>query len=217
MKTINKLLALVMILSIVLVPLTVFSDDSEAVVNFDQNCKVTDEFTDMGGGSITVYLKNDASTSVTVKVEAKCGDSVRAWADVTIGPKVDGVDGKASQKLSWNEDSAGSKYIDVYVYDGDETKHNSVTINVSHSIWKDTTTYLVIIIVIIVVVIGLWIAIRGVPGTKKKEKDQPQQTKVFTQMEEERKARKNAGQTESVPVEKQTYDASQSKRKSKRR
>ncbi|MFA6710697.1 MAG: hypothetical protein WCR24_05635 [Candidatus Methanomethylophilaceae archaeon] len=208
MSKFNKILVLAIVLSMAIVPLAL-SGSSDAKVDFSQETQITQSFDDMNAGKITVYLQNDGDTAKTVTVTVvnyEDGKQLAIAENVSVPAKSGDVNGTTDCVLSFSFGSSGERYVIVSVYDGDTVVTDSLNIEVSHSIWKDSTTYIVIIVVIIIIAIAIFLKMRGLPGSKK-ESDTSEKT--FTTMDDERKSKKNSRDKESVettPVEKQIYN-----------
>jgi hypothetical protein len=226
MVSIKQIIAMAIVLALAVVPISI-SDSSDATVNFGDDPTVTGEFSDMGSGTLKVTVYNDGSSEQTITVKVvnySNKDNILASKDVAVPAKSGDNNGTATVSLSWSYGDSGTKYVIVNLLDSEGTTISSdgpIAINVSHSIWKDTTTYVVIIIVVIVIAIGIFIKMRGLPGKKKDDDkvDDKKSAKTFTKMEEEKKNKKSGSDVSGTPAvaEKQTYDSSESKRKSKRR
>lgn len=226
MSSLKKILAMAIILSLTIVPIAL-TDGSDAKVDFANEAKITTGFSDMGAGTVTVSLYNDGDSVQTVTVAIlnydDAGHPTLAKTQVTV-PAATTVgevktNGTASCDLSFSFGNSGLKYVVVNITDSKDKiiSSESLDINVSHSLWKDTTTYIVIVIVVIVIAIVAYIAIRGVPGKKKKASSSD---KTFTKMEAEKKSKKNGSVeiTESTSAKKQTYtEENDGKRSSKRK
>lgn len=215
-----KMLALAMVLAMALAPLA-FADGSDAKLTFSQDAEVTGGFNDMSAGTVTVHLANkgEEPMKVTVVVWNYTRDDQLASEEAVVpahtpGPEgEDPVPGTTECKLSFSFGSAGTKYvkIDVLGSDGEpiEGLSNDLTIEVAHSLWKDATTYVIIVVVVLAVGIALWLKLRGTPRADKG-------AKTFTELEEERKARK-AGKKPAKVAEKKTYTEAPDKPRAKRK
>lgn len=208
MSKFNKILVLAIVLSMAIVPLAL-SGSSDAKVDFSQETQVTQSFDDMSAGKITVYLQNDGDTAKTVTVTVvnyEDGEQLAIAENVSVPAKSGDVNGTADCILSFSFGSSGERYVIVSIDDGDTVVTDSLNIDVSHSIWKDSTTYIVIVVVIIIIAIAIFLKMRGLPGSKK-ETDASEKT--FTTMDDERKAKKSGKDKEIVetaPAEKQIYN-----------
>ena len=215
MKTAYKLFAVLAVLAIALMPLIAAAEESDATVNRVGQCQ-TSGFTDYDKGTLKITLSNDDSTDVDVKVRVydfgyTDKDHLRAEKDATLEAA-----GNTVVSLSWGYGSSGTKQVDVYVYAFDSesseigeilTKENCVEINVSHSIWKNSVTYIVIVLIIIVAIVAIILFIRS---GKKTKADTTMADKTFTKMHRERTAKKTAS------AEKKEYTSSGNRsRKSK--
>lgn len=205
----KKLLAVAAILIVAIVPF--IADDSDAAVTRDGQCTYSG-FTDFDNGTLTIKLKNSDSTAVNVTVRAfEFGNHDKVLDEKTAEIAADSA--VTEVKLSWGYGSSGTKYVDVYVYDSDGNKisaacEDCVAIEVSHSIWKNSVTYIVIAIIIIAIIVAIILYIRS---TKKTKADSTMADKTFTKMHNEKVARKS-----TATAEKKEYKSSGSRtRKSK--
>ena len=194
MRTIYKLFAVLAVLAIALVPI-VAAEESDATVKRVGQCE-TSGFTDYDKGTLRITLNNDETTPVNVIVK------VYDFADQSV-TRADKVAELAANdntvvSLSWGYGSSGVKQVDVYVYAYDvesETigdvlaQENCVEIDVSHSIWKNSVTYIVIVVIIIVIIIAIILFIRS---GKKTKADSTMADKTFTKMHREKTAKKSA-------------------------
>ena len=206
----KKLFAILAILAVAIVPF-IAADDSDAAVTRDGQC-TTSGFTDYDKGTLTITLKNTDDTAVTVTVKVyEFGDHDNVLDDTTA--EIPANSEGSEVKLSWGYGSSGTKYVDVYVYDSDGNKistacEDCVAIEVSHSIWKNSVTYIVIAIIIIAIIVAIILYIRS---TKKTKADSTMADKTFTKMHNEKVARKS-----TATAEKKEYKSSGSRtRKSK--
>lgn len=182
-------------------------DDSFAVEDVEKTKEpVWGGFTDVDSGYFKVFLKNNTAADIEVKIvvfNPVSGDE----ADTLIATApADGAEHE--YKLTFSYSSEGTKTVsykvlnnatgDVYFSEG------AFEISVSHSMWKDATTYIAIIIVIIVVVILIYFVMRG--RTAKRLEKAP--VKSFTELDAERKAKK-AGKV----AEKKTYSPGEKKKR----
>ena len=212
MRTIYKLFAVLAVLAIALIPI-VAAEESDATVKRVGQCE-TSGFTDYDKGTLRITLNNDETTPVNVIVK------VYDFADQSV-TRADKVAELAANdntvvSLSWGYGSSGVKQVDVYVYAYDvesETigdvlaQENCVEIDVSHSIWKNSVTYIVIVVIIIVIIIAIILFIRS---GKKTKADSTMADKTFTKMHREKTAKKSA------TAEKKEYTSSGNRsRKSK--
>ena len=212
MKTVYKLFAVLAVLAIALIPFAA-AEGSDATVKRVGQCE-TSGFTDYDRGTLKITLNNDDTSAVSVIVK------VYDFQDhsVTRADKVSelAANSDTTVSLSWGYGSDGVKQVDVYVYAYDtETQtigdvlaqENCVEIDVSHSIWKNSVTYIVIVVIIIVAIIAIILFIRS--GRKTKA-DTTMADKTFTKMHREKTAKKSA------TAEKKEYTSSGNRsRKSK--
>ena len=205
----KKIVPALMIVMLALVPFALFAEDSEASAYYGY--EVTRGFTDVGDGSIAVYITNGTSSpdTVTIRVTSTDGEKEYDSVEFTIPANVTRENVKDDGNhavLSFSAGSAGHKQMNLYV---DDTKVAVIDIESEHSIWGDWTTYLVIIIAVIVVIVIVWMRMRAASDKKSKEIGNE---KVFTRMEEERKAKKAAAPAPEVKkAEKRTYQDSKRK------
>ncbi|MBP5394396.1 MAG: hypothetical protein J6Y18_00595 [Candidatus Methanomethylophilaceae archaeon] len=157
-------------------------------------------FTDMKDGHFTVYLKSEMTENVTVKVIVFDTESnaEKDRTEVTLEPSVE-----TSVRTGFGYGSDGSKMVYYKVVDVEDKEiftDGSYEISVSHSLWKNTSTYVAVVIIVIVIVIVVVVIMRN--RTKKVVGG----GKSFTELEAERKAKR----TNKV-AEKQTYQAGEKK------
>ncbi|MDD4244694.1 MAG: hypothetical protein PHI62_00775 [Candidatus Methanomethylophilaceae archaeon] len=195
----KKISVLFALMALMVVPLAL-SEGSDAEVTFgDPPVSVSIPFDDMSAGGIIVNLLNDGATEQTITVTVKeYPDRVLATADVIVPASEGGVAGKASKELRFSFSSPGDKYLQIEMDDGTDVTSVGYNISVSHSIWKDSSTYLLIIIVIVVIAVVVYLRMRGLPGKK------TQPAKTFTEMEAEKRARKEIASSGSS--KRQKYD-----------
>ena len=214
MKTSYKLIAVLAVLALAVIPL-IAADESEAAVN-RQGQWDPSGFTDYDAGRIRVTLVNTEATEVEIKLmayETGNHDNVLATKTVTV-PGSGTDDGKLEVELSWKYGSSGTKYADVLAYDSNDVpidnpllNESSVEIEVSHSIWKNSVTYIVIAVIIIVVIVVIIMYIRS---TKKTKADTTMSDKTFTKLHNEKMGRKS-----SAAAEKKEYKSSGTKKRKK--
>ena len=196
MRDVTKLLAIMTVLVIAIVPF-VAADDSDATVKRTGQWEASG-FTDNGGGSLKCTIQNDDNVQVTIRLKVlDFNDESRVLAtkDVAVPASTDN-EGKTVAELNWSYDSSGTKYVKVYSYnpDTDERLNNlliddgCVQIEVSHSIWKNSATYIVIVIIVIVVIVALVLYMRT---TKKTKADTTMADRTFTRMHEDKVAKKS--------------------------
>lgn len=217
MKTYLKIFAILAVLALAVVPMFAMAEDSDAYVEM-RTPDIVREFTDNADGSLAIYVLNqtDTANAVTITVSSLDGSHVYKTQDFTVPANTTADNVKDSDRhtvLSFSLGGSGLKQIRITAVsqsDPEDTSSITYNINVSHSIWSDWTTYVVIVIAIIVVVAMVWLRLRSQSDAKK---NKPKE-KVFTQMEEERKAKKAAKQPEktSEPAKRETYIASKRKK-----
>jgi hypothetical protein len=214
MKAYSKLLAIVAVLALAIIPLLAV-DGADATVNRQGQWDYSG-FTDNDSGRLKVTLVNDAPDAVEIKLmvyETGNHDNVYTTKTVTVPANTEN-NGELAVELSWKFGSSGTKYVDVWAYNTtDDTRINnplldedSVKIDVSHSIWKNTVTYVVIVIIAIVVIIVLVMYIRS---TKKTKSDTTMSEKTFTNLHREKVGKKAA------TAEKKEYKSSGNKTRKK--
>ncbi|MPN16834.1 hypothetical protein SDC9_164181 [bioreactor metagenome] len=153
----------------------------------------------MNAGGITVHLLNDGAAEQTVTITVReYPDRVLATADVTVPASEGGKAGEASKELRFSFSSPGDRYLQIEMDDGVDVTTLGYNVSVTHSIWKDSSTYILIIIVIIVIAVVAYLRMRGLPGKKTRP------AKTFTEMEAEKKAGK--GIAPSGGSKRQKYD-----------
>ena len=183
-----------------------FAEDSSADddIYFGSEQISASGFDDMGNGTLKVPLENKSTEGIEVKVVVKehGTENVKAETIVTV-PGTDTY----TASLGIGYSSSGSKIVDVYIYrDSVEIgRQSGIEINVSHSIWKASTTYIVIIVLIIVVIILVYVYMHYAP-----KKGSDEQTKTFTEMEQEKR---NSKAKDSTSVEKYVGNSKRSKKK----
>ena len=157
-------------------------------------------FTDMKDGHFTVYLKSNmtSDTPVTVVVYDTESGKEKDRTDATLVP---GEETPVRTGFGYGSDGTKMVYYEVLDADGNTIfKDGSYEIDVTHSLWKNTSTYVAVVIIVIVIVIVVVIFMRN--RTKKTVGG----GKSFTELEAERKAKR----TNKV-AEKQTYKAGEKK------
>lgn len=190
------------------------ADGSDATVNRQGQWSCSG-FTDNDAGTLKVTLINNATDAVEIKLmvyETGNHDNVYATKTVTV-PGKDTDEGKLAVDLSWKFGSSGTKYVDVWAYDSTDTlidnpllNESSVQIDVSHSIWKNSVTYVVIVVIAIIVIIVLVMYIRS---TKKTKADTTMSDRTFTKLHNEKVGKKAAA------AEKKEYKSSGNKTRKK--
>lgn len=195
----KKIFVLFTLMALVIAPLAL-SDASDAEVEFGNPAvSVSIPFNDMNVGGITVHLLNDGAAEQTVTITVReYPDRVLATADVTVPASESGKAGEASKELRFSFSSPGDRYLQIEMDDGVDVTTLGYNVSVTHSIWKDSSTYILIIIVIIVIAVVAYLRMRGLPGKK------TQPAKTFTEMEAEKKAGK--GIAPSGGSKRQKYD-----------
>ena len=156
------------------------------------------------GTFFTVFLTNNTDGELNVKVVVYDGESNKEKDSTT---KTVAAHTDESFRMGFGYGSDGTKmvYYKVFTVDADynETlcfQEGNFDIHVSHSMWKNTSTYVTIVIIVLVVVVIVVIFMRS--RTKKVVGG----GKSFTELEAERKAKK----TNKV-AQKQTYKAGEKK------
>lgn len=219
MKNYAKIIAALAILALAVVPFCA-CDGSDADVARSGAC-TTGGFSDNGGGWLKITLTNtsnveDETVSINV-VDYNNPSNILAHKDATV-PKGDGVNpGIVTVELNFSYGNSGTKYVNVEVYDGTSTLispacENGVQIEVSHSVWKNVSSYIVIAVVVIIIIIVIVLYLRS---TKKTKADRTMAEKTFTQMHEAKKSKKGGAAAPAAPAEKKAYVASGNKKKRK--
>ncbi len=214
MKAYSKLLAVMAVLALAVIPLLAV-DSSDATVTRQGQWDYSG-FTDNDAGTLKVTLVNDSAAATEIKLmvyETGNHDNVYTTKTVTVPANTEN-NGELAVELSWKFGSSGTKYVDVWAYNTtDDTRidnplldEDSVKIDVSHSIWKNTVTYVVIVIIAIVVIIVLVMYIRS---TKKTKSDTTMSEKTFTNLHREKVGKKAA------TAEKKEYKSSGNKTRKK--
>ena len=220
MRAANRLLTVIAVLALAIVPILAI-DGSDASISTDvtrQGQWDYSGFTDYDSGRITVTLVNTSTTDYESKLrvyETGNHDRVYTTETVTVPGGTGTEDGKLDVELSWKFSSSGTKYVDVLAYDAatDEPienallNENSVQIEVSHSIWKNSVTYIVIALIVIIVIIVIVLYIRS---TKKTKADTTMSDKTFTKLHNEK-----VGKKSTATAQKKEYKSSGNKTRKK--
>ncbi len=185
MKTKFMAIALVAVLALSFVAL---AGESDAEPEFGKLPELG-SFDDMGGGSITVYLNNtddESAVTVTVQIRESGTENVLGSSDVELQPGATDV----ACTISFGYQSSGEKVVDICLLSGDSVvaTQAGIPIQVNHSMWKDSLTYIIIIVAIIIIVVIAYLYMRNAPKRKADKMD----SRTFTEMEEARKQRKSA-------------------------
>ena len=164
------------------------------------------KFTDTSKGHFYVYLDNNTDNEMVVKVtvyDGKSGDEL----DNTVAT-IPATTTAYEVRMTFGFGSDGTKLVNYKVTNEEGTvtyfSEGNFEISVSHSIWKNTSTYVILVAVIIAIVVIAYFVMRA-RATKQKSAGG---TKTFTQLEAERKAKK-AGKV----AQRETYKADSSKKK----
>lgn len=191
----------------------VTADDSSAASSDIEKAKEADwsGFTDAASGHFYVYLANNTDSDIEVKVVVYDGISGDE-KDTTIKT----IEGQATEqevRMTFGYGSSGDKlvYYTVYAYNSEtgETgdayfSDGSFTIDVEHSMWKNTSTYVIIVVVILAIIIVAYFIMRSRANKHKEAAG----TKTFTQLEAERKAKKS-----NKVAQKETYKSGEKKKR----
>ena len=186
------------------------ADDSSAAAGDITKAKEADwgKFTDASSGHFYVYLANNTDAAITVKVVVYNGIT-----DEELDTTVAEIAANATEqevRMTFSYGSSGTKLVKYTVYgdDGETTyfSDGSYEIEVKHSMWKNTSTYVIIVLVIIAIIVIAYFVMRARANKSKASGN----TKTFTEMEAERKAKK-AGKV----AQKETYKGGDSKKKRK--
>lgn len=185
----------------------IVADDSSADVSINPDVK-TSGFTDVDAGKLTVYFDNTSSHVAIVDLTVIDSESGNVKAEKN-GIEVPAETEKFAVSVSFSYSSQGTYYVDVYAdVDGAPIMPQmGIEINVVHSIWKDSGTYVAIIAVIIVIVVIAYLYMRGAPG---RAAAKGVQAKTFTELENEKKMKKTGSPTQ---VEK--YESSEKRTRRK--
>ena len=211
-----KIIAIIAILAIAVAPILAI-DGSDATVNRVGQAE-SYGFTDNDEGTLKIVLKNTDADPVTITLKVfDAGTTTDEYCAKEIEvPGSGDNDGETTAELKWKFSSSGTKYVDVVAYDTDGNKidnpllnESSVEIEVSHSIWKNTATYIVIAIIVIIVIVIIVLFIRS---GKKTKADSTMADRTFTKMHDEKVARKK---TASAKKEDYKSSSDKPKRKSK--
>lgn len=164
-------------------------DDADASPNDIKIYKEADwsKFTDFDSGSFYVYLENTTDHDIEVKVTVFDGVNNRELdntvATIPAGEK------DVQVKMTFKYSTDGEKLVYFSVVDtADGTVYvdheGSYNIHVEHSIWKNTSVYVILVVVIIAIIVIAYFVMRN------KGRKAMGTGKTFTQLEEERKAKK---------------------------
>lgn len=200
----NKLFTIALAIVIAFSFTLIVSDESSADVEMT-DYKISG-FTDVDAGNFTVYLDNTSSYPVKVDVIIKDADTGNIKAeknDVEIPGQTDDY----AVTLSFSYGTQGTYYVNIELwYPGDATpfddSQKGIAIDVVHSIWKDSATYVAIVIVIIVIAVIAYLYMRGAPGRAAAKSDA--NVKTFTELENERRMKKSS----SSPTKVEKYESS---------
>lgn len=171
-------------------------------------------FDNRTAGHLDVPIINNNAKDAEVRVYVTYQNGTDELASVTISAPGNGTVTVAS--LSFMIGSSGDKYLTVHGESltadvefvtnssGDPLNYANVSINVSHSIWSNWTTYIAIILIVVLVAVAFYIRGRTIP---KKER-----AMTFTEMEQQEKSRRS---TRAAPETRTTTERRkyQSKRK----
>ena len=165
-------------------------------------------FSDVSAGHFYVYLNNNTSESLTVKVVVYEMDGSEEKELDSDTVTLDASETNREVKLTFSYGSSGDKTVYYKVVNEDGTfaynlHEGGFVISVSHSIWKNTSTYVLIVVVILAIVVIAFLVVRA-----RAKKTSATPGKTFTEMEAERKA-KRAGKV----AQRETYKADSSKKK----
>lgn len=219
MKAASKLLAIVAVLALAVIPILAV-EGSDASISTDvtrQGQWDYSGFTDYDSGRIKVTLANTSTVDYEIKLMVyETGNHDRVYATKTVTVPGTGTnDGKVDVEISWKFSSSGTEYVDVLAYDAatDEPinnallNENSVQIEVSHSIWKNSVTYIVIALIVIIVIIVIVLYIRS---SKKTKADTTMSDRTFTKLHNEKVSKKS-----SAAAQKTEYKSSGNKTRKK--
>ncbi len=211
MKTQMKVLAILMVLAMVALPFALTSEDTDAYEL--KNPEIVRDFVDGNDGALAIYILNRTDADVTVDIKITSTDRTRTYAEKSFTIPANTTDQNVKDSDRHTEMSfslGGSGYKEIYIIVNNDAPL-TYGINVGHSIWNDWTTYVVIIIVIVFIVAIVWLRLRSVSDAKKDKGFS--QEKVFTQMAEEKKAKKQVQAPQSSePAKKKMYEGSKRKK-----
>ncbi len=212
MKT-NKLLTLALALACVAAFAFAFAADDSSAASDIEKSKEADwsGFTDASSGHFYVYLKNNTNGDITVKVIVKDGISGDEKDSTVATIAAQAEEQEVSMSFSYGSD--GDKYVSysVYAYNSETEElgdlyfsEGNFTISVDHSVWKNTSTYVIIVVVILAVIIIAYFVMRSRANKHKEAAG----SKSFTELEAERRAKKK-GQV----AQRETYKSGEKKKR----
>lgn len=186
------------------------ADDSSAAAGDITKAKEADwgKYTDASPGHFYVYLANNTDAAITVKVVVY--DGITGDEKDTTMAEIEANATEQEVRMTFSYGSSDDKLVRYTVYSEDgETVYfsdGSYEIEVKHSMWKNTSTYVIIVLVIIAIIVVAYFVMRARANKSKASGN----TRTFTEMEAERKAKK-AGKV----AQKETYKGGDSKKKRK--
>ncbi len=209
----DKLLTLALALACVAAfAFAVCADDSSAASDIEK-AKEADwgGFTDASSGHFYVYLKNNTDADIVVKVAVYDGISgdEKDSTVATIAAQVE--EQEVSTSFSYGSD--GDKYVryTVYAYNSETGEvgdayfsEGNFVIDVDHSVWKNTSTYVIIVVVILAIIIIAYFIMRSRANKHREAVG----SKSFTELEAERKAKKKGR-----VAQKETYRSGEKKKR----
>ena len=196
MKSVYKAVAVAFVFALMLVPavaITCGEASDATTVTINDTPQVTSSFSDNNAGTVKVIVNNKDTVAQTVTVKILYyTDYIDKIGSPLSDKTVEVAAGSSAEVyLTFSFTSRGDKDLTAVAYDssGTELDHNNFSLNVSHSIWKDPVTYIVIVLVALVIIIIIALKIRS-SGVGKKGKKADPNAPTFTQMEEEKQAKK---------------------------
>ncbi len=209
----NKILTIALALACVAAfAFAVTADDSSAASDIEK-AKEADwsGFTDASSGHFYVYLANNTDAEIYVKVVVY--DSVSGSEKDSTVAAISANEEEQEVRMTFSYGSDGDKMVSytVYAYDNDSGtvgdayfSEGSFTIDVDHSVWKNTSTYVIIVVVILAIIIIAYFVMRARANKNKAAG----RTKTFTELEAERKAKKSG-----KVAQKETYRSGDKKKR----
>jgi hypothetical protein len=172
----------------------VAGEDSDAIMAISDNPRA-EGFANNSNGTLTINFNNTDGVETEIRITVT---DLNNPGTVYTSQIVTVPDGKNDIRISFRIGDAGSHEVlitcepqELFHYDGTKyLNQQTMTINVSKSIWSNTTTYIAIAAIAILIVIAAVIRMRSVPATK------PDTT--FTELERQKESRSD-DDDEDVP------------------
>ena len=204
----GKIFTLALTLAVVSAFAFAFAADVSSAADIDKGSKDVSSsgFTDMSDGTFHIYLTNNTGSDVEILVIIYNTDgSEKDSGTFTVPAAAEDYD----VKMKFGYGSSGDKMVYYSVFSSDKRvtyidHEGGFIIEVSHSVWKNTSTYVLIVVVVIAVIVVAFLIVRARANKNKAASG----SKTFTEMHAERQAKK-AGKV----AEKQTYNADGGKKK----